>query len=102
MRIHYDWRLARVVDEEGYVLDEIAWDGHRSHSSLADRLQTIKQGRALNEVKDLLERFPDAVPDRVAWVCDPSLPPLGEEDEKHLQGAAALLAQRAIASAAGA
>ena len=101
MRIHYDWRLARVVDEEGHVLDEIAWDGHRSHSSLADRLQTIKQGRALNEVKDLLERFPDAVSDRVASVSDPSWPPFGEEDEKLLQGASELLAKREIASAAG-
>ena len=27
MRIHYDWRLARVVDDEGNIVDELEEGG---------------------------------------------------------------------------
>ena len=80
VRIHYDWRLARVVDEAGHVVDEIVGDARRSHSSIADRLQKIQEGRHLKEVKELLARFPDAIPDQMASVSDPSWPPMDETD----------------------
>ena len=101
VRIHYDWRLARVVDEAGHVVDEIVWDARRSHSSIADRLQKIQEGRHLKEVKELLARFPDAIPDQMASVSDPSWPPMDETDEQLLQGASELLAKRGIANASG-
>ena len=45
MRIHYDWRLARVVDDEGNIVDELEWDGPITHTSLSKRLKIIQGGR---------------------------------------------------------
>ena len=50
MRIHYDWRLARVVDDEGNIVDELEWDGPITHNSLSKRLKIIQGGRILPEV----------------------------------------------------
>ena len=45
MRIHYDWRLARVIDSDGLVVDEMAWSSKRSARALADRLHDLQSGR---------------------------------------------------------
>ena len=65
MRIHYDWRLARVVDDEGNIVDELEWDGPITHTSLSKRLKIIQGGRILPEVSTLSERFPDAIIDEM-------------------------------------
>ena len=65
MRIHYDWRLARVVDDEMNIVDELEWDGPITPNSLSKRLKIIQGGRNLPEVSTLSERFPDAILDEM-------------------------------------
>ena len=68
MRIHYDWRLARVIDSEAVVVDEIAWSSKRSLGALADRLHDLQSGRMSPEARALSERFPEAVADTMGAV----------------------------------
>ena len=101
MKIHYDWRLARVLDEDGNVLDEVYWDGHRTLSALADRLAQLQADRLVSEMRTLLERFPEATPDSLGAISDPDWPELDEEERSLLQGATTMLAKRGVADAAG-
>ena len=66
MRIHYDWRLARVVDSDGEVFDELGWSPKRSVRALADRLSDLQSGRLSPEARALSKRFPDAEADGMA------------------------------------
>ncbi|MEC7706442.1 MAG: hypothetical protein VX723_00610, partial [Candidatus Thermoplasmatota archaeon] len=71
MRIHYDWRMARVVDEDANIVDEIVWAPKRSLRALADRLWELQSGGLSPEAKTLAERFPDAQSDGMATISDP-------------------------------
>ena len=66
MKILVDWRLSRVVDDQGNIVDEIVWDGATSPSGVAERLLKMQRGRILPEVKVLSERFPEAEIDSMA------------------------------------
>ncbi|HJM13182.1 MAG TPA: hypothetical protein QF641_01660 [Candidatus Thalassarchaeaceae archaeon] len=101
MIIHYDWRLARVLDEDGHIVDEKIWDGHQNPSTIAERLSMIQKGRLLPEVRELTLRFPDAALDQFASVSDPSWPPVSEHESKLLHDASNMLAKMGIEDASG-
>ena len=81
MRIHYDWRLARVVDYEGNIGDELEWEGPITPNGLSKRLKTMQGARNLPEVSTLSERFPDAVIDEMGALSDPNWPGIGDWKE---------------------
>jgi len=101
VRIHYDWRLARVIDSEAAVVDEIAWSSKRSLGALADRLHDLQSGRMSPEARALSERFPEAVADAMGAMSDPDWPELDEDEQKLLSEASTRLAKRGVADAAG-
>jgi nucleolar protein 56 len=101
VKIHYDWRLARVLDEDGQIVDEIIWDGHQNSSTIAERLRMIQKGRLLPEVRELTLRFPDAALDQFASVSDPSWPPVSVQESKLLHDASNTLAKMGIEDASG-
>jgi len=100
VRIHYDWRLARVVDSDSQVIDELNWSPKRSARALADRLYDLQSGRMSPEARTLSKRFPDAEADGMAAMSDPDWPELGDEEQEMLSEAAARLAKRGVADAA--
>ena len=101
MRIHYDWRLARVIDSEAAVVDEMAWSSKRSVGALADRLHDLQSGRMSPEARTLSERFPEAVADTIGAMSDPDWPELDEDEQKLISEASTRLAKRGVADAAG-
>ena len=96
MKIIFDWRLSRVVDEQGNIVDEIFWDGQKSPSSVANRLLKIQQGRLIPEVKTLSERFPEAQIDPIGVLSEPNWP-RWDESEEVFQRATLLLARMGVA-----
>ena len=74
MEIHFDWKIARVLDGDGNIIDEIGWDGKIVPSSLAKRLLLIQKGRMTPEVKTLSERFPEAEVEVMGALSDPYWP----------------------------
>ncbi len=100
MKILFDWRLARVVDEEGNIVDEVEWDGPMSSSSLAKRLMKIQRGRNLTEVSILADRFPEAEIDPLGALSDPEWPEKIEFQEV-FQKATLELAKIGVADSSG-
>ena len=100
MKIHFDWRLARVIDEDGLTLDEIEWDGKITPSSVAKRLSIMQNGRRLPEVATLLERFPLATPDPLGAISDPEWP-RDKSSDHIIEKAAELLAKSGVADSSG-
>jgi len=100
VRIHFDWRLARVVDEDTNIVDEITWSPKRSVGALTDRLEELQSGALSPEARTLADRFPDAQPDSLAALSDPDWPDLDDEETVMLSEASARLAKRGVASAA--
>ena len=100
MEIHFDWRLSRVVDDQGNIVDEIVWDGPMSPSGVAKRLLKIQQGRKLPEVITLAERFPDAEIDPLGSLSDPNWPKAEESDEL-FRRATLTLAKMGVAESSG-
>jgi len=101
VKIHFDWRIARVIDDDGNILDELLWDGHRSASNLSKRLEAIKNGKQIDEIKTLLHRFPDSSIDYLGHLSDPEWPIVTTEDENLLNQASIFLARKGVAEAAG-
>lgn len=101
VQIHYDWRMARVLNEEGSVLDEVVWDGPRTASSIAERLSKIQKGRLLSEVRILNKRFPDATLNPLGPISDPDWPPIDDQEAKLLHEATNILVKMGVAEAAG-
>ena len=62
VRVIYDWRLARVVDDEDQIIDELYWN-RVSIKNLVDRLSDLQSGRISPEARILMKRFPDAEKD---------------------------------------
>tara|TARA_Y100000590_G_scaffold11648_1_gene14229 strand:- start:3576 stop:4577 length:1002 start_codon:yes stop_codon:yes gene_type:complete len=96
MQILFDWRLSRVVDDQGNIVDEILWDGKMSPSGVAKRLLKIQQGRRLPEVKTLSERFPEAEIDPMGALSESNWP-RWDESEEVFQKATLLLAKMGVA-----
>jgi len=101
VKIHYDWRLSRVLDGDGNVLDAILWDARHTASALADRLSLLQANRLLPETRTLLERFPEAIPDPFGALSDPDWPEPMEGEANLLQEATTILAKRGVADASG-
>ena len=101
MKLHYDWRLARVVDDEGVIHDELFWSSKRSAGVVADRLWDLQRGRLSPEARTLSDRFPEAVIDALGAVSDNDWPELDDEESKLFETATPILAKRGVADAAG-
>ncbi|MAV59947.1 MAG: hypothetical protein CND89_01025 [Marine Group II euryarchaeote MED-G38] len=59
MRINYDWRLARLIDDDDLVIDEIYWTSNVTVQTLVRRLIALQKGRMSPEARILYERFGD-------------------------------------------
>ena len=98
MQLVWDWRLARVYDEDSRVLDECIWGGVRTSTALVERLTLLMNGRMTIEARTLAERFPEI------QVNSPtsfdSWPDLDGEETILLQDASLKLAERGVAEAA--
>ena len=101
MKLHYDWRLARVVDDDGVIHDEVIWSGKRSAGAVADRLWDLQRGRLSPEARTLTDRFPETVIDALGVLSDNDWPELDDEESILFERAAPILAKRGIADAAG-
>lgn len=101
VKLRYDWRMARVVDVEGVIHDEIIWSGKRSSGAIADRLWDLQRGRLSPEARILSERFADAEVDPLGVLSDAKWPELDDEERKLFEAAAPILAKRGVADAAG-
>ncbi len=98
MELYWDWRLARLMDDSGSVVDEAIWDGIRSPGAVADRIEKMREDRMTTEARELSERFPESVTIKDApkgW------PDFEKEDAALMEQAALILARRGIAQAAG-
>ena len=98
MQLVWDWRLARVYDDNGSVVDECIWDGTRSTTSLVNRLALLMAGRMTTEARTLAERFPEASLTSPTTVN--SWPELESQEALLLQDASLKLAERSVADAA--
>ena len=101
MELHYDWRMARVIDDNGVIHDEVAWVGKRSAVAVAGRLWDLQRGRLSPEARTLSKRFPDAQIDALGVMSDSEWPAFDEEESKLFEAAAPMLAKRGVADAAG-
>ena len=101
MRIIYDWRLARVIDEDLNILDEAVWTASRTSSKVANRLGDLQRGRMTQEARVLSERFPNAQLDPFGHLESNDWPEMTHEDDQMVATAANILARRGVAMSAG-
>ena len=88
MRIIYDWRLARVIDEDLNILDEAVWTASRTSSKVANRLGDLQRGRMTQEARVLSERFPNAQLDPFGHLESNDWPEMTHEDDQMVATAA--------------
>ena len=100
MKIHFDWRLARVVDNDGNIVDELEWDGPITPTGLSKRLMIIQSGRILPEVSTLSDRLPDAMVAELGALSDPEWPGI-DESERDFERATLGLAKVGVADSSG-
>ena len=100
VRIIYDWRLARVIDDDNEVIDELYWN-RISTKNLVNRLSDLQSGRLTNEARSLKERFPDATLDSLGVFSYSEWPELTIEEEKKFSEASTRLAKRGVADSSG-
>ena len=100
VRVIYDWRLARVVDEEDQIIDELFWN-RISTKNLVDRLSDLQSGRITPEARTLMERFPDAEKDSLGAISYSEWPELSDEETKKFIEASTRLAKRGVAESSG-
>tara|TARA_B100000686_G_scaffold218917_1_gene225963 strand:+ start:5134 stop:6114 length:981 start_codon:yes stop_codon:yes gene_type:complete len=92
--------MARVVDVNANIVDEITWSSKRSIRALTNRLEELQSGALSPEAKTLAERFPNAQPDSMAALSDPQWPELEEDEHAMISEASARLAKRGVANSA--
>ena len=98
VKLVWDWRFARVYDENDNVVDECIWGGNRTPDTLADRLASLMKGRMTTEAQTLAERFPDSTPTPSTNVN--SWPQVEDSESKLLQEASIKLAERGVSESA--
>jgi len=101
VEIRYDWRVARVVDKDGIILDQMDWGPTRSPSALSSRLADLQSGRMSPEARALKERFPDAEANPLGAIEDPEWPEKTPDEQEMFSQASAILARRGVAESAG-
>ena len=100
MEIRFDWRMARVIDQQGLVLDQADWGPKRSPRALAARLSDLQSGRMSPEARTLKERFPDAAPNSLGAIDDPDWPENTPDEQEMFSEATSILARRGVAESA--
>ena len=100
MRVIYDWRLARVVNDDNEILDELYWS-RISTKSLVNRLSDLLSGRLTREARCLKHRFPDGVNDGLGVLSSNDWPELSDEETKQFIEASTRLAKRGVAESSG-
>ena len=100
MRIIYDWKLARVIDDDGEIIDELYWN-RISTKALVNRLSDLQSGRMTSEARSLKERFPDAIPDSLGVLSFSEWPEFSEEEVQKFTEASTRLAKRGVADSSG-
>jgi len=99
MRLCWDWRLARVFDESGEIVDESVWDVGRKPAAVANRLNLLSEGRMTDEARRLSERFPEAENTTIHELEANLWPPISTDEAQLLQDATLVIAQAGIAEA---
>ena len=99
MRLSWDWRLARIFDDAGEVVDESIWDAGRKASTVAERLSLLSAGRQTDEARRLGERFPEAVATPIHELPDGWWPMMSDTEADLIQDATLLIAQAGVAAA---
>ena len=100
VRVIYDWRLARVIDDENQIIDELYWN-RISIKNLVDRLSDLQSGRITPEARTLMERFPNAEKDPLGVISYSEWPGLSGEEIKKFIEASTRLAKRGVAESSG-
>ena len=98
VKLVWDWRFARVYDENGDVVDECIWVGNRTPDTLANRLALLMRGRMTLEAQTLADRFPDCIACPSIEVS--SWPELDTDESVLLQDASVKLAERGVSESA--
>jgi len=101
VRLQYDWRLARILDDENVILDEIYWTSSRGISSVAKRLLIMQKGRFTNEAKILFERFDDVKISPEGHLEDIDWPDYTQEDRDIFEMAVIRMAKLGVAESSG-
>jgi len=101
VRIHYDWRLARVLNEENIIIDEISWTSSKNISSLVNRLLALQKGRMSPEARVLFERFDNAVVNPEGHLNDEDWPPYNQEERELFNQAAIKVAKIGVSESSG-
>ena len=101
MRLCWDWRLARVFDAQGEIVDESVWGPRRGVGAVAERLERLSSGRMTEEARVLAERFPEAEVGAVHDIAEGDWPEHTLEESELMAQAAVQLAQAGVAAAAG-
>ncbi|HJL59864.1 MAG TPA: hypothetical protein QF621_05885, partial [Candidatus Thalassarchaeaceae archaeon] len=99
MRLSWDWRLARIFDDAGEIVDESFWDAGRKPPTVAKRLTLLSEGRMTDEANRLSARFPEAVKTPIHELESGMWPPISSEEAELLQAATLVIAQAGIAHA---
>ena len=100
VRIIYDWRLARVIDNNNLILDELYWN-RVSTKALVNRLSDLQSGRMSSEAYSLKERFPDAKVDALGVLSYLDWPELSDDEVSKFTEASTRLAKRGVADSSG-
>jgi len=99
MRLSWDWRLARIFDDAGEIVDESIWNVGRNPATVASRVSLLSKGRKTDEARRLAERFPDAIETPVHELLTGWWPQLLDEEAELLQKATLVIAQAGVAAA---
>tara|TARA_B100001750_G_scaffold200170_1_gene174282 strand:+ start:733 stop:1731 length:999 start_codon:yes stop_codon:yes gene_type:complete len=99
MRLCWDWRLARIFDDSGEIVDESVWDAGRKPAAVATRLNLLSEGRMTHEARRLSERFPEAEITPIHELQSHMWPTISSDDAQLLQEATLVIAQAGIADA---
>lgn len=98
MKLVWDWRFARVYDDNQGVVDECIWGGKQTPVALAERLALLMDGRMTTEARTLADRFPGCIVTPSTTVN--SWPDLELHESILLQEASIKLAERSVADSA--
>ncbi len=98
VKLVWDWRFARVYDENGGVVDECIWVGNRTPDALADRLALLMRGRMTIEAQTLADRFLDCIATPSVEVD--TWPELDADESALLRDASIKLAERGVSESA--
>jgi nucleolar protein 56 len=98
VKLVWDWRFARVYDDNEMVVDECIWSGNQTPEALFERLSSLMMGRMTHEARTLAERFPECILTPSTSVD--SWPELESHESILLQEASLKLAERGVADSA--